>query len=400
MHKKIFLIFVFASIIIFGTLPFRIFAINDVQITDVTNLQILTSDTSSPTTIFLGAQSQGTNFSVNSNYIDITLDNSSSMTFITTVSGQYFKIIKESGSNDYSLSPSCPTTIATLNGTGARTVLRLEVVTSNQCSTPITPVTPSPSGGGGGGGGAGNSAAPITSVTFTGRAYPLSKVVVLKDGQIAISTIAGPDANFQVTLTGLTTGDYTFGVYGEDSNGLKSSAFTFPMSITSGSSAQVGGIFISPTIAVDKSEVKQGDNIAIFGQTIPDATVTISVHSSQELFGKTTADKNGVYLYNLDTTPLDVGQHTTQSKSAIKTEISSYGKSVDFTVGKENVGVTKQTKGVLIGDVNLDGKVDLVDFSIEAYWYEKPNPPKNLDLNGDGIVDLVDFSIMAYYWTG
>jgi hypothetical protein len=44
--------------------------------------------------------------------------------------------------------------------------------------------------------------------------------------------------------------------------------------------------------------------------------------------------------------------------------------------------------------------VNLVDFSILAYWYLKPNPDPKVDLNSDGIVDLVDFSILAYYWTG
>jgi hypothetical protein len=50
--------------------------------------------------------------------------------------------------------------------------------------------------------------------------------------------------------------------------------------------------------------------------------------------------------------------------------------------------------------MNNDKQVNLVDFSIAAYWYKRPSPPANIDLNSDGKVDLVDFSIMAYYWTG
>ena len=52
------------------------------------------------------------------------------------------------------------------------------------------------------------------------------------------------------------------------------------------------------------------------------------------------------------------------------------------------------------GDVNADCKVNLVDFSIVAYWYGRTNPPKTVDINGDGKINLVDFSIMAYNWTG
>jgi hypothetical protein len=49
--------------------------------------------------------------------------------------------------------------------------------------------------------------------------------------------------------------------------------------------------------------------------------------------------------------------------------------------------------------------VNLVDFSIAAYWYKRPlsadfKVKEAAKLNGDGKIDLVDFSIMAYYWTG
>src|SRR3989344_2665850 len=69
------------------------------------------------------------------------------------------------------------------------------------------------SGGGGGGGGAPSSPSiPTTNVVFSGRAYPLSRVSILKDGQLAVTTIAGPDSNFTATISGLSNGDYTFAV--------------------------------------------------------------------------------------------------------------------------------------------------------------------------------------------
>jgi photosystem II stability/assembly factor-like uncharacterized protein len=50
-------------------------------------------------------------------------------------------------------------------------------------------------------------------------------------------------------------------------------------------------------------------------------------------------------------------------------------------------------------DFNNDRRVNLVDFSILAYWYKRPSPPKHLDLNNDGKIDLVEFSTLIYYWT-
>jgi hypothetical protein len=263
-------------------------------------------------------------------------------------------------------------------------------------------------GGGGGGGGAGGGPVPSsvseTGVIFSGRAYPLSKVSILKDGQLAVTTIAGPDSNFNVKLTDLSAGDYNFSVYGEDKNGLKSSHFTFPIYITTGVTTTVGGIFIAPTIAVDKSQVKKGENIVIFGQSTPSAEIIINVNSENEFFDKTSSDANGVYLKNFDTSVLEYGNHSTKSKASIKGEISSFSNLASFAVGLKNIFATSKTKLVKC-DLNDDGKCNLVDFSIAAYWYKRPLSTEfalreKQHLNGDGKVDLVDFSIMAYYWTG
>lgn len=258
--------------------------------------------------------------------------------------------------------------------------------------------SPPPPGGGGG------IITPITGVTFAGRAYPLSRVTVLKDGQIAITTIAGPDANFDISLTGLSSGDYVFSVYGEDNELGRSTLFTFPIFITNGATTKISGIFIAPTINVDKSEVKRGDNIAIFGQSSPDSQITIEVNSHEAIFLNTMSDENGIYLYNLDTSPLEIEQHFTKSKAAYNGEISPFSKSISFMVGTRNIIKTVES---VCGkaDLNCDNRVNLVDFSIAAFWYKRPISAefaiREADrLSGDGKVDLVDFSIMAFYWTG
>jgi len=252
-----------------------------------------------------------------------------------------------------------------------------------------------------GGGGGGYTPPVVTQVNFKGRAYPGSKVTLLKDAQLAASVPAGSDANFEISLSGLSAGNFIFGVYSEDNKGNRSSLSTFSISVTRGAATQVSGIFIAPTIAVDKSEVKKGENIAIFGQSASQADVIISVNSEEEFFDKIKADENGAYLYNFDTSLLDMGQHFTKSKSVLAGAISSFGKAVGFIVGTKTVIAEPQAAPAKIkGDMNGDARVNLLDFSITAYWYKRPAPPPSVDLNGDGKIDLVDFSIMAYYWTG
>jgi len=266
-----------------------------------------------------------------------------------------------------------------------------------------------PSGGGGGGGssggGGGGISPPTTGITFTGMAYPLSKVTILKDGQIAVETIAGPDAKFKVAIGNLSPGNYNFTVRSMDQNNIPALPFSFPIFISQGSTTDVSGIFLAPTIEVDKLEVRRGDNIKIFGQTVPDSSITIEVNSETQIFLDTKSDKDGVYFYNFNSAPLEYGGHDTQSKTQLKDNtLSEYGRRVAFTVGNTNVPKIPGEK-ICRADLNGDGKVNLIDFSIAAFWYNKvlsvEIATKELEcLNGDRKINLVDFSIMAFYWTG
>lgn len=257
----------------------------------------------------------------------------------------------------------------------------------------------------GGGGGGGGAPTPANNIILSGWAYPMSLVTVLKDGQTAVTTIAGPDASFYIALSGLSSGSYMFSVIGEDDKGLKSSLFTFPVTITSGITTKIGGIFIAPTITVDKTELKRGETLTIFGKTAPSSNLTVSVNSPQELFLYTKSDNNGVYLYNFDTSVLNVGQHATKSKSASVNGASGYSKTVGFTVDASGQVIPSVGATAMKGDLNGDDGVNLIDFSIAAYWYKRPLDAKMKEkeakfLNGDGKINLVDFSIMAYNWTG
>ncbi len=81
-------------------------------------------------------------------------------------------------------------------------------------------------------------------------------------------------------------------------------------------------------------------------------------------------------------------------------EISQFGKFVYFKVGTETIEKDPHSNAFVNSDLNQDGYVNIVDFSILAFWYKKVGPPAYVDLNSDGMVTITDFSIMAFYWTG
>lgn len=272
-----------------------------------------------------------------------------------------------------------------------------EFITS-ACYTP-----PTPPGGGGGGGGSLPPSIVNSTVNFSGRAYPGSLVTVLRDGQIVAQSPADPGANFFISVSNLSAGTYNFGLSAQDYQGRNSLISSFTLTVSSGTVVSISNIFISPTIAVSKNNIILGENLLIFGQSVPDSEVTIQVNSEETIFLNTLADEQGAYLYNFNTSPLSLGQHSAKSKSAYSGELSPFGRSVSFRVSEDDKG--EEEFICVKADLNCDGKVNLIDFSIAAFWYKRPLSEnfkliEKERLNADGKIDLVDFSILAYYWTG
>ena len=258
-----------------------------------------------------------------------------------------------------------------------------------------TDSTPPSSGGGGGGGSSGGVY--LTSVSFSGMAYPDSTVGLLKDGQLAVSVQAGPDGKFKLSLTNLVSGNYTFSVFAEDSDGRRSTGITNSIFITSGATTNVSGIFLAPTIAIDKEQVKRGDNLVVFGYAASSGQVVIEFNSEEPVFAYTDAEEDGSYLHRFDTSVLEDGEHSVKSKAGLVNDVSPYGEALLFLVGDQSV---EGTPFRLIGDLNFDGKVNLIDLSILSFWYKKEGFPPHVDLSNDSFINLVDFSIMVYHWTG
>jgi hypothetical protein len=242
-----------------------------------------------------------------------------------------------------------------------------------------------------------NSESTYATLALSGWAYPLSNVSILKDGQVAVTTIAGQDAKFTVFLTGISEGGYTFSLRSEDSEGRLSSLFSFYAYLSEYTTTFVSGIFISPTIELNKTQLKKGDDISFFGQSLPNSQITIAVHSEEEHLLQVTASASGAYNYTFDTSPLEYGTHLAKSKSSANQEVSTFSSEMQFIIDDD---ILNPAPACRKADLNCDGRVNLVDFSIEAFWYRRASPPTAYDLNADGKIDIVDFSIMAFYWTG
>ena len=238
-------------------------------------------------------------------------------------------------------------------------------------------------------------------VTFSGKAYPQSEVILLKDGQIASTTLADAAANFSLNLKGLSTGDYLFSLYSRDYTGKSSRLISFHVSAIVNTITTIYDVILPPTILTDKSRVAKGEQIDLFGQSVPKAAIAILVKTpSEEFFVQTSADQQGKYRYGLDTLPLELGEYSATAAASLEGSFSGIeSAAVNFIVGTETI-LEDPIVCLLVADLNGDCLVNLIDFSILIFWFDRPNVPSRVDLNGDGKADLVDFSIMAYHWTG
>src|SRR3989344_2118324 len=257
----------------------------------------------------------------------------------------------------------------------------------------------------GGGGGRGTIPTP-TGINFSGMAYPGGIFTLLEGPSVIATAVASPDGNFTLSPNNVLGGTHVFSMYAEDGDGLRSSMLTFALFVPGGATTNISGIFLSPTLSADKSEVAKGDTITFSGYTMPNATINFESNPGISFLGSVYSGGDGRYSLVLDTKKMNYDENRVRVNARLGARVSDWSRYVDFIVGKKSVPKEKEKeKCPQRGDLNSDCRVDLVDFSIAAYWYERPlSAPfiqiEPIKLNADGVINLTDFSVMAYWWTG
>ncbi len=231
-----------------------------------------------------------------------------------------------------------------------------------------------------------------TRVVVRGKAYPGSEVNILLDGKILGSAIADTNADFQYNSTELTPGVASLGFWARDRNGTQSITTSIVFEIVQSAVTNVSNVYFPPTIAVSAAEVAPGELLQLSGQTVPAATVVTELFTGSRETMQAVADASGLWALQIDTASISQGRHTAKSYFELGTVArSGYGRSVAFAVGAG-------AGGAVSPDINGDGKVNLVDFSIFLLSWNTSDA--RADFNVDGSVNLADFSIMLFSWTG
>lgn len=236
-----------------------------------------------------------------------------------------------------------------------------------------------------------------TKVVIRGKSYPHSDVHILIDGKVLGIVEADAYADFYFETGDVPSGVVSFGFWSEDSQELKSTLLTLTFRVVTGAVTNISGVYISPSIDIDKKSVKQGEEVKIFGQTVPDTEVNVHVNSEEEHIVSTSSIESGNWELTFNTDPLEEDLHTAKALFTVESDgniiKSGFSRSVSFYVGQ-----TGGESPCPEADLNHDSRVNITDFSILLYNWGGNDACS--DQNQNGTVDLIDFSIMMYYWTG
>ena len=234
-------------------------------------------------------------------------------------------------------------------------------------------------------------------VEFKGVAAPRGVVSIARNGVVIMTSATGDSAAFDIVIADQPVGQQIYDVTAVDIDGRSLTPMTFALNLNLGSTTIILGIFLGPSITIDKPEVKLGETVTVTGATLPNSTVTVTVNSVQVKNYSFLADANGRWQKDINTGDIGVGSHTAKAQATMSgTGVSEFSSSVAFAVNPLGQCDAKKSS-----DLNCDGRVNLTDFSILLFFWQQRNPANaRADVNADSRVTIVDFSIMLFQWTG
>lgn len=234
-------------------------------------------------------------------------------------------------------------------------------------------------------------------VQLSGIAAPGASVTIARDGTLISTLVSGVGADYSVVLGTEPIGQHEYLLAAEDASGGILGSQTLALNLQSGSTTIVSGIFLGPSIAIDKTEVELGQTVTLSGQTAPGSSVTVSVSSTQVLDFSVVAASDGTWTRVVNTDTVGTGQHSAKARAVTTgNTISAYSPSVSFVVNPFDPATGKEPS-----DINTDGSSNLIDLSILLFFWHTNNPSNpRADINHDGYVDIIDFSILLFQWTG
>lgn len=236
----------------------------------------------------------------------------------------------------------------------------------------------------------------LADFEFSGFAPAQSTVTILKDGVIASTAQADAEGFFSTALNRLERGVYTFGAYARDAGGRTTTSYTTTLMLEGGTDNSVSDIMLSPTLASLTSNPVLGEDLPLIGESVPGSVVRVIVSQKiasllSQVSATSASTTAGTWRETVPGTRIAKGSFVIQARGEMDDKVSHLSPPLIL-------GAAGTTSSPPSPDINGDGKVNLIDFSIMlSAWL---STDEKSDLNVDRIVNLADVSILLFNWTG
>lgn len=238
---------------------------------------------------------------------------------------------------------------------------------------------------------------PVASLSVSGYSAPGTFVTFTDNGSVIGTDSAGPTGFFNQIFTGLQPATHSLLIYGVDQNGRATAPIFIDVYTPIYQQTTVSDIVLPPTISVSETEIEPGDDLIVWGTTVPSASLTVFTESQLRSYSAS-ADSVGDWDYTItDTSDYIPGDYRTYAIAQSGVLQSLASTALGFTVLSSS-GLTPTPAGCNIshGDLNCDNIVNLTDFSILMFYWGTNQTAA--DINSDSTINLTDFSIMMFYW--
>ncbi len=258
-----------------------------------------------------------------------------------------------------------------------------------------------PAGGGGGGGGGGGAITFGGDLLLSGRFAPNMSISVMESGALLQVIQTDGQGNFATKLPNLPQGYYQVKLTAYEANNRNFETSTLlSLFVTSRSETTFANIKFPPLFQSSRSSFLPGEAIPVTVKSSP--FTQFEQFLDNMLIISSSTNERGIFNTSFKER-LTLGKHEIKLRERSGTSTLPFGRiySFDIALTKNEPKGNKDGAGCPVkGDFNGDCKVNIIDFSLLAYWHKKSGFLPKYDLNNDRKISIKDFSILSFYWTG
>lgn len=230
-----------------------------------------------------------------------------------------------------------------------------------------------------------------TNIYFGGYSFPDATISYSLNGDVISTIQADTSGYFEGIYPSVEAGENTFSFQAENYEGDESHLVSYAYTVQTTSPVYISGIVLPPILDVSSEGDLEG--IAIPGSEIQIFGVDLS-DQSLHIVNTISVNPDGTYAIEFD-----LRDPTVYDQYYVGCEWKGLDCGFSQVVEVQMVGDSYKFVGEVFADFTQDVEVNFVDFAfIRAAFLSGKNNPV-YDLNKDGTINLVDFSLLNYQWT-